>query len=112
MGCLVLSHCSSWGGGVNCANKKVKRRGLLVASRQRACLLDVETSELQAGQSKAYAFQVGPYDTGNGSSGNVGINSGIGDSSGDNHNPDSKNVDSRESDTSSEGPATETLKVS
>ncbi len=42
---------------------KVKRRGLLVASRQRTCLLDVKTSELQAGQSKAYAFQVGPYTT-------------------------------------------------
>ncbi|CAM9129624.1 unnamed protein product, partial [Hapterophycus canaliculatus] len=47
---------------------EVQRRGLLVASRQRTCLLDVKTSELQAGQSKAYAFQVGPYAVSSGSS--------------------------------------------
>lgn len=103
---------------VRCAKKKVKRRGLLVASQQRACLLEVKTSELQAGQSKAYAFDVGPFDTDNDRSGNVGISSGSdasrsGDnSSGDSHSPDSKNVDSRESDTSSAGPAAEAAKVS
>lgn len=96
----------------NCAKKKVKRRGLLVASRQRACLLDVETSELQAGQSKSYAFQVG-VDTENHGSDNVGISSGNGDSSGDIHNPDSKNAGSKVSNTSSSaGPASEAAKVS
>lgn len=40
---------------------KVRRRGLLVASRERECLLEVNTCELQAGQSKAYGFNVGPY---------------------------------------------------
>lgn len=47
---------------------KVRRRGLLVASRKRTCLLEVETCELQAGQSKAHLFEVGPYSSGGGSS--------------------------------------------
>lgn len=103
--------------GLSIAPKQVKRRGLLVASRKRDCLLDVDTSELQAGQSKAYAFQIGPYATDNASSGNVAISSGRGDSSrgdnssGDNHSPDSKNVEGRESDTSSAGSAAEIAKV-
>lgn len=43
---------------------KVRRRGLLVASRKRTCLLEVKTCELQAGQSKAHLFEVGPYSSG------------------------------------------------
>lgn len=43
--------------------QKVQRRGLLVASRQRASLLEVKTCELDAGQSKSHAFDVGPYAT-------------------------------------------------
>lgn len=54
---------------------KVRRRGLLVASRKRTCLLEVETCELQAGQSKAHLFEVGPYSS---SGGGVGGGSGGG----------------------------------
>ncbi|CAM9623526.1 unnamed protein product, partial [Sphacelaria rigidula] len=41
---------------------EVRRRGLLVASRARTCLLDVETCDLQEGQSRAHKFNIGPYD--------------------------------------------------
>lgn len=44
------------------ANMKVRRRGLLVVSRARTCLLDVETCDLQEGQSRAHKFNIGPYD--------------------------------------------------
>lgn len=82
---------------------KVQRRGLLVASRQRTHLLDVKTSELQAGQSKAYAFQVGPYATGS-DSGSVGSSTWKFDEN-------SKPADGQGSDTSSAGPPIETAKV-
>lgn len=86
---------------------KIQRRGLLVASRQRTHLLDVETSELQAGQSKAYAFQIGPYATGSGNS-SVGSTT---DNNLDKPDESSKPVDGRESDTCSTGPVAETAKV-
>lgn len=78
-----------------------------MTSRQRTRLLDVETSELQAGQSKAYAFQVGPYVTGSDTS-------SVGSSTANIHDKldaRSKPVDSQESDTGSAGPPTETTKV-
>ena len=83
---------------------KVQRRGLLVASRQRTRLLDIETSELQAGQSKAYAFQVGPYATGSDTN-------SVGSSTAKSHDKLDARSKPLDSENDSAGPPTEAAKV-
>lgn len=88
----------------------MQRRGLLVASRRRTCLLEVETSELQAGQSKAYAFEVGPYGTGGGGGGCSSSDAGSSVSAEQQYNS-SVGGDSRDSETGSTGITAEVAKV-
>lgn len=101
-------YAASVGGCPLSSDPQVRRRGLLVASRQRACLLDVPSSELQADQSKAYAFQVGPYGNRGGS---FGSTSGEDGTSADEAGARPKDVDGRESSAGAAGPATETVEV-